>query len=78
VSLALPGYLREHNAYHRGALIFPWLAFCAMLLALAGNLYPVPDGPYGKLPYIYLTYLAAGLLWFFLRTRKRKPLLAEG
>jgi amino acid transporter len=78
VSLALPGYLREHNAYHRGAQIIPWLAFCAMLLALAGNIYPVPDGPYGKLPYIYLTYLAGGLLWFFLRTRKRKPLLAEG
>lgn len=78
VSLALPGYLREHNAYRRGAQIIPWLAFCAMLLALAGNLYPVPEGPYGKLPYIYLTYLAAGLLWFFLRMRKRKPVLAEG
>jgi amino acid transporter len=78
VSLALPGYLRRHNAYRRGAQIIPWLAFCAMLLALAGNLYPVPEGPYGKLPYIYLTYLAAGLLWFFLRMRKRKPVLAEG
>lgn len=78
VSLALPGYLREHNAYRRGAQIIPWLAFCAMLLALAGNLYPVPEGPYGKLPYIYLTYLAAGLFWFFLRMRKRKQVLAEG
>ena len=38
-----------------------------MLLALVGNLYPVPEGPYGKLPYIYLGYLAAGMLWFFLR-----------
>ena len=77
VSLALPGYLREHNARRRGAQIISWLAFCAMLLALAGNLYPVPQGPYGKLPYIYLTYLAAALLWFFLSTRKRKPALAD-
>jgi hypothetical protein len=46
-----------------------------MLLALAGNLYPVPEGPYGKLPYIYLAYLTAGLLWFFWNTRK--PSLAE-
>jgi len=38
-----------------------------MLLALVGNLYPVPEGPYGKLPYIYLAYLIAGLLWFLLR-----------
>ena len=36
------------------------LACFAMLLALAGNLYPVPEGPYGKLPYIYLVYLCGG------------------
>jgi len=46
----------------------PWMACFAMLLALAGNLYPVPEGPYGRLPYIYLAYLAAGLLWFFWNT----------
>jgi amino acid transporter len=69
VCVALPRYLRNHNAYRPGAQIIPWLAFTAMLLALAGNLYPVPEGPYGKLPYIYLAYLCAGLLWFFLRRR---------
>jgi amino acid transporter len=77
VSVALPRYLREHNAYRPGAQIIPWLACCAMLLALAGNLYPVPEGPYGKLPYIYVAYLAAGLSWFFLRARSRKPALVE-
>jgi len=45
-----------------------------MLLALVGNLYPVPEGPYGKLPYIYLAYLAAGLLWHALGTRGGKSL----
>jgi amino acid transporter len=78
VSVALPRFLREHGAYRPGAQIIPWLAGCAMLLALAGNLYPVPEGPYGKLPYIYLGYLVAGLAWFFLRTRRRKTVLAEG
>jgi hypothetical protein len=43
----------------------------AMLLALAGNLYPVPEGPYGKLPYVYLAYLAAGMLWLFLRWKNK-------
>lgn len=76
VSVALPRYLREHNAYRPGAQIIPWLACCAMLLALVGNLYPVPEGPYGKLPYIYVAYLVAGLSWFFLRARNRKPALA--
>jgi hypothetical protein len=49
----------------------------AMLLALAGNLYPVPEGPYGKLPYIYLAYLCAGLLWFLLQKRGKKAAPAE-
>jgi len=72
VSIALPRYLRAHNAFRAGAQIIPWLAFCAMLLALAGNLYPVPEGPYGKLPFIYLGYLTAGMLWFVLSGRRKK------
>jgi amino acid transporter len=70
VCVALPDYLRSHGVYRPGAQIIPWLAALAMLLALVGNLYPVPEGPYGKLPYVYLVYLAAGLLWFFLHGRK--------
>jgi len=72
VCVALPSYLREHGAYRPGVQIIPWLAFTAMLLALIGNLYPVPEGPYGKLPYIYLTYLCAGLLWFLLQKRGKE------
>jgi amino acid transporter len=74
VCVALPRYLRDHGVYRAGAQIVPWLAATAMLLALVGNLYPVPEGPYGKLPYIYLAYLAAGLLWFALHTRDSKRL----
>lgn len=72
VCIALPRWLRLHHAYRPGAQLIPWLAFAAMLLALASNLYPVPEGPYGKLPYIYLAYLAAGLLWFLLGMRSKK------
>jgi amino acid transporter len=77
VCVALPRYLRDHGAYRPGAQLIPWLAFTAMLLALAGNLYPVPEGPYGKLPYIYLAYLTAGLLWYLLSRRSKKSALAE-
>jgi amino acid transporter len=69
VCVALPRYLRDHGAARFTARIISLLAFVAMLLALLGNLYPVPAGPYGRLPYIYLAYLAAGLLWFALGTR---------
>jgi amino acid transporter len=70
VCVALPRYLRDHGVFREGAQIIPWLAFIAMLSALVGNLYPVPEGPYGKLPYIYLAYLCAGLLLFFWQRRK--------
>jgi amino acid transporter len=76
VCLALPRYLRLQHAFRPGAQIIPSLACTAMLLALAGNLYPIPEGPYGRLPYIFLGYLLAGMFWFFWRTRNRKPVLA--
>jgi amino acid transporter len=78
VCVALPRYLRQHGAYRPGAQIIPWLAFTAMLLALIGNLYPVPEGPYGKLPYIYLAYLCAGLLSFALKRRGKEAAAANG
>lgn len=78
VCFALPRYLREHSDLTAGARVVSALAGVAMLLALAGNLYPVPEGPYGKLPYIYLAYVIAGLLWFFAgkRSRARRATLA--
>src|SRR6202030_20069 len=46
VSVALPGYLRSHGGFGPGIRIISALAGIAMLLALLGNLYPVPEGPY--------------------------------
>ncbi|MGD0987952.1 MAG: APC family permease [Candidatus Sulfotelmatobacter sp.] len=77
VCVALPRYLREHGAFRPGAQIVPWLAGGAMLLALIGNFYPVPDGPYGKLPYIYAAYLASGLIWFAIRNRGKTAAVPE-
>lgn len=77
VCLALPGYLKSHGAFRQTARMISWLACIAMLLALVGNLYPVPEGPYGKLPYIYFGYLVVGMSWFFWRTRNRKAAMAE-
>jgi amino acid transporter len=72
VSVGLPRYLRAHGTLRASARLVSVLAAVAMLLALAGNLYPVPEGPYGKLPYIFLAYLAAGMVWFFASGASRK------
>jgi amino acid transporter len=78
VCIALPRYLRRQGDFRPGAVAIPALAGAAMLLALVGNLYPVPEGNYGKLPYIYLAYLAAGWLWFMLSGGKVSGTGAEG
>jgi amino acid transporter len=77
VCFALPRYLREHGGLHVGGRVVSAVASAAMLLALVGNLYPVPEGPYGKLPYIYLAYLTAGLLWFWVSGGGKKAALAQ-
>jgi amino acid transporter len=77
VCVALPRYLRDHGAARPTARVISILAFVAMLLALVGNLYPVPEGPYGRLPYIYLVYLAAGLLWFVVGSRNKRSARAH-
>jgi len=77
VCFALPMYLRHRGAVTVAARVVAGLACAAMLLALVGNLYPVPEGPYGKLPYIYMGYLVAGMFWFFIGRRARPAALAE-
>jgi amino acid transporter len=77
VSFALPRYLRERGGLTPAVEIVAWLAGGAMLLALGGNLYPIPEGPYGKLPYVYVGYLVAGLIWFVVGGRTKEPTLVE-
>ncbi len=72
VSLALPRYLRYNGYLSPTGRVITVLATLAMVLALIGNLYPVPEGPYGKLPYVYLAYLAVGLAWFAFRGTKNE------
>jgi len=64
VAAALPIYLRRNAQLTPAALVLAIAAGAAMLLAMAGTLYPIPDPPYNVLPYIYLAYLITGLTWF--------------
>ena len=64
VTFALPFYLKLKGALTAPMLLLSIAATMAMVLALVGTLYPVPPAPYNWLPYLYLAYLVAGLIWF--------------
>jgi amino acid transporter len=64
VCIALPLYLRQTERLSRGVMVLSAAGSIAMLLALAGSVYPMPTGAYARLPYIYLIYLLAGLVWY--------------
>ena len=63
VSAAAPLFLRSQGRLTPQAIGISVLAILAMLAALLGNLYPVPDAPYSYLPYVYAGLLLTGFAW---------------
>jgi amino acid transporter len=72
-AIALPIYLKRKHHLTNSSRILSIAAALAMLLALAGTLYPVPERPYNWLPYVYLFYILCGTAWFGLSARKTTP-----
>jgi amino acid transporter len=70
-AIALPIYLKRNHHLTLATLAISTAAIIAMILALAGTLYPVPPSPYNWLPYVYLTYILAGIAWHTLSTTRK-------
>jgi amino acid transporter len=78
VCFALPGYLRDHHGVVNFATkTIPWIACAAMVYAFVANLYPAQEGAYGKLPYVFLAYLATVLALSVFRPRAKIPVQEE-
>ncbi len=77
VAVALPIYLKRRQKLTNTAVLVSVLAVVAMVLVLAGTLYPVPEAPKNWLPYIFLLYLAvaAGVNGWQARQPKALPAL---
>jgi amino acid transporter len=69
VTFALPFYLKLKQHLTPPMVMLSIAGTLAMVLALIGTLYPVPAAPYNWLPYLYLAYLAVGLVWFAVSRR---------
>ncbi len=77
VCFALPGYLRDHHGVvNLATRTIPYIAGLAMVYAVVANLYPAPQDVYGKLPYVFLAYLAVVLVFFVFRPQA-KPTAQE-
>jgi amino acid transporter len=69
VAVALPLHLRQLRTLGFGSVLLAVLAVAAMIVVLAGTLYPVPEPPKNWLPYLFLLYLAAAIGWHSWQTR---------
>ena len=72
ISIAAPLYIKKQGELKTRDIVTGVLGSLAMLGALVGSVYPVPDYPYNILPYLFLGYLAVGLVWFLI-LKKRSP-----
>lgn len=77
VAVALPLHLRQLRRLGFGIIALSAAAVAAMILVLAGTLYPIPEAPKNWLPYLFLGYLAAAVGWHWLQSGKRKEGLVE-
>jgi len=70
IAIALPIHLKRQRRLTAGGLLLAVLTTAAMAFAMAGNIYPWPPAPILYFPYIYLAYIAAGLVWYYLSPRR--------
>jgi amino acid transporter len=73
IAIALPIHLKRHQRLHAGGIALSIAAGTAMLLAMIGNVYPVPPAPIRYFPYLYLGYIAAGMIWHASSKQRRSP-----
>ena len=65
ISIAAPLYLKKIGKLTPSAVIISALAIIFMVAPIVGSFYPLPDPPIRYYPYIFMGYLAIGVIWLF-------------
>jgi len=79
ISVAAPLYLRKIQQFQRRDTVIAGLSVSFMMIPVLGSigipgstLFPVPEAPYDRLPYLFVMYLVVTCGWFLLQ-RSRSP-----
>jgi amino acid transporter len=70
VALALPFARRTRGQHSRLVAAVSFLTVAVVVLIAVYDLRSAPDSVHARIPYIYLAYLVAGLVWHTFRPRK--------
>ena len=76
ISVAAPAYLKKRGELSGRELTLSVASVALLLVPAVGSVYPVPSWPVNVFPYIFLGYLAIGLVWFMIL--HRRPDFANG
>ena len=71
-AVALAVHLHREQRLTVQGILLTTTAVLAMITALLGNLFGVPDAPYRYFPYVYAAYLGIALLWYWIAGRRSK------
>jgi amino acid transporter len=84
VSIAAPVYLYKLGKLRVLDIIFSLLGVGFMAIPVLGtvgisgsNIFPVPEAPYDKFPYLFLLYLVAGCGWFIIQRLRSPEIVVE-
>jgi amino acid transporter len=75
ISIAAPVYLRQWGPLRGGEIALAVASVVLLMVPAVGSVYPVPAWPVNIFPYIFLGYLAIGLIWFLML--RRRPAFAK-
>jgi amino acid transporter len=75
VALALPFARRALGQHSHVVAIVSVVTVVVMILIVIFDLKSATDAVHARIPYIYLGYIAAGVLWYFVRRKRTAPAL---
>lgn len=77
VTIAAPVYLYKEKELKVKDIVLSVITFIILLIPIVGSVYPLPAYPYNLFPFIFLTWLFIGTVWFIIQKVKNPNLLSN-